>query len=379
MGVISNIFKGKPKKGVEQKYYTLDRIEEAGAHYNIVIGERSNGKTYATLKKLIKEYIENGSQFAYVRRWEEDFRGKRGSSLFDGLVRDNVISEMTGGEYNSIYYWSGRFYLSKYDKETMSRTNAPEPCGYAFAVSTMEHDKSTSYPFIRNVLFDEFLTRTTYLVDEFVLFCNVLSTIIRDRSDVKIYMLGNTVNQYCPYFKEMGLKNIKKLKPGDMQIYEYGDTGLKVAVEYTGGEAYRSSKPSDVYFAFDNPKLKMITSGGWELDIYPHCPMKYNHSDIKFTYFVEFDGELLQCEIVKCNKCLFTFIHRKTTPIKDENRDLVYSQRYDPRANWRRIILKPYDKIGKLIWSQFVTNSVYYQDNEVGDMVMNYLQWCAQQ
>lgn len=370
----------KKKKNQELKlYYDLTNIKEYQARYYMIFGERSNGKTYAVLKELITDYVKRGAQFAYVRRWEEDFRGKRGASLFDGLVRDDVISELTDGEYNSIYFWSGRFYLSKFDKETMTRTNAPEPCGYAFAISTMEHDKSSSYPFIKNVIFDEFLTRTTYLVDEFVLFCNVLSTIIRDRDDVTIYMLGNTVNQYCPYFKEMGLKNVKKMFPGDIQLYEYGDSGLRVAVEYTGGSEYRDNKPSDVYFAFDNPKLKMITTGGWELDIYPHCPMKYLKKDIKFTYFIEFDEELLQCEIVKANKCMFTFIHRKTTPIKDEDRDMVYSQRYDPRSNWRRLINKPYDKIGDLVWRQFRTDSVYYQDNTVGDMIMNYLQWCEQQ
>lgn len=372
------IFKKKDKKE-KKKYYCLDRIKECDAQYNVIYGERSNGKTYATLKELLEAYVKSGAQFAYLRRWDTDFKGKRGASLFDGLVRDNVISDLTNGEYNSVYYWSGRFYLSKFDKENLSRVNSPEPIGYAFAINTMEHDKSSSYPNIRNIIFDEFLTRTTYLVDEFVLFCNVLSTIIRDRDDVKIYMLGNTVNQYCPYFREMGLKNIKKMKPGDIQVYTYGDTGLKVAVEYTGGDEYRDSKPSDVYFAFDNPKLRMITSGGWELDIYPHCPMKYNKSNIKLTYILEFDEELLQCEIVKVNKCMFTFIHRKTTPIKDEDRDLIYTQRYDPRKNWRRVISKPYDKIGKIIWDQFRTDSVYYQDNEVGDMVMNYLQWCAQQ
>lgn len=372
------IFKKKEKKE-KKKYYSLDRIKEYNARYNMIYGERSNGKTYAVLKELIECYVKKGSQFAYIRRWEEDFRGKRGAGLFDGLVRDGVISELTDGEYNSIYFWSGRFYLSKFDKENLTRVNSPEPCGYAFAISTMEHDKSSSYPFIRNIIFDEFLTRTTYLVDEFVLFCNVLSTIIRDRDDVIIYMLGNTVNQYCPYFKEMGLKNIKRQKPGEIQLYTYGDSDLLVAVEYTGGEEYRESKPSDVYFAFDNPKLRMITNGGWELDIYPHCPMKFLKNDIKFVYFIEFDEELLQCEIVKSNRCVFTFIHRKTTPIKNEDKDMIFTQRYDPRSNWRRVISKPFDNIGKFIWEQYKKDNVYYQDNEVGDMVMNYLQWCEQQ
>ena len=359
------------------KYYTLDKIREIDAHYYMIFGERSSGKTYAALVNALKEYVESGRQFAYLRRWDEDTKGKRAASLFDGISGNGEVTRLTKGEYNSVYFYSGRFYFSKIDPDTLARVNSPEPIGYAFAISTMEHDKSSSYPNVGNIIFDEFLTRTTYLVDEFVLFSNTLSTIIRKRDDVKIYMLGNTVNKYCPYFKEMGLKNIKNMLPGEINVYEYGDSGLRVAVEYTDGT--ESSSPSDVYFAFNNPKLRMITDGAWELDIYPHCPMKYRPKDIKFTYFVEWDEELLQCEIIKKDKCLFTFIHRKTTPLKDENKDLIFTQKYNPKKNWRRVINKPFDKVGDIIWRQYKTDCVYYQDNEVGDMMMNYLQWCEQQ
>ena len=96
------------------------------------------------------------------------------------------------------------------------------PFAFGFAITSQEHDKSTSYPNVRTILYDEFLTRNAYIPDEFVLFCNVLSTVIRQRDDVKIFMLGNTVNKYCPYFKEMGLNNITKQKQGTIDIYKYG-------------------------------------------------------------------------------------------------------------------------------------------------------------
>ena len=62
-----------------------------------------------------------------------------------------------------------------------------QPFCYAFALSELEHDKSTAYPNVTTVLFDEFLSRKSYLPDEFVLFMNTLSTIIRERDNVKIY------------------------------------------------------------------------------------------------------------------------------------------------------------------------------------------------
>ena len=186
----------------------------------------------------------------------------------------------------------------------------------------MEHDKSTAYPKIRNILFDEFLSRTMYLTDEFVLLMNVFSTIIRQRTDVKIFMLGNTVNKYCPYFREMGLTNIKSMKPGQIDVYKYGDSGLQVAVEYT---AETKSKESNVYFAFNNPRLQMITGGKWEIDIYPHSPCKFREKDIKFSYFIDFSDSLLQCDIVYKEGKYFTFIHPKTTPIKNKEKQLIYT------------------------------------------------------
>ena len=120
-------------------------------------------------------------------------------------------------------------------------------------------------------------------------------------------MLGNTVNKYSPYFKEMGLKHITEMKPGDIDVYKYGDSSLTVAVEYT--KPNKTGKGSDIYFAFDNPKLTMITGGAWEIDIYPHCPVKYTPAEILFTYFIEFGRDLLQCEIVQHDDLNFTIIH----------------------------------------------------------------------
>ena len=192
------LFKKKDKtKSIEEEdlYYNLKEIMKYDCPYNVIYGERSSGKTYAALYYCLEQYFNHNKQFAYLRRWEEDFRGKRGASLFAPLINNGVIKKLSNGEYNSVEYYSGRFYMSNYDPDKGVRIRAPEPFGYAFALSTMEHDKSTSYPNINTIVFDEFLTRTSYWVDEFVIFCNVLSTIIRDRSDVKVFMLGNSVNQ----------------------------------------------------------------------------------------------------------------------------------------------------------------------------------------
>lgn len=354
------------------KFYSLKNILKSDATYNVIFGGRSNGKTYAVQEYALKRYWTKGEQLAIVRRYRDDFIGGRGVQMFENQVSTGNVKMITGGVWNEITYFRSAWYLSKHDKNG-EVIKDEKPFCYGFSLSSMEHDKSTSFPYITTVLFDEFMTRSQYLVDEFVLFMNVLSTIIRHRTNVKIFMVGNTVNKYCPYFTEMGLTHVQEMKPGDIDVYRYGNADLRVAVEYTENKV---GKESSKYFAFDNPKLSMITGSEWELDMYPHCPVKYKPKDIVFTYFMIFEDNTLQCEIVNTGKEQFTFIHTKTTPLQNEDRDLIYSQEYDPRPNHSRNITRPRNDIQRRIYSFFQSDKVYYQSNDIGEIVRNYLLWC---
>lgn len=357
------------------KFYSLDRILKTNCPYNMIIGERSNGKTYSVLKYGLEEYVKNKSQLGIIRRWEEDFKGVNSKVMFEGLVQNKEIEKATNYEYNGIYYYSRKWYLAYFEDGERKKTDET-PFAYGFALTKEEHYKSTSYPNIRNVLFDEFITRDYYLPDEFVKFQNLLSTIIRLRNDVKIFMCANTVSKDCLYFREMGLKNIKKMQKGQIDIYEYGSTGLKVAVEYCDIGAQK--KESNFYFAFDNPKLKMITNGEWELDIYPHLPIKYAPKNIRYFYFIEYYEDILRCEIVTINKMAFTFIMRKTTPIhEDDYEHFVYSTNTSPKPNYRKYINRPMSELEKIIFDFYKSDKVFYQDNDVGEVVRNYFQFCG--
>ena len=361
------------------KFYSLTKILKKHAHYNIIFGERSNGKTYAVLKYGIQQYVKDGSQLAIIRRHREDFRGKNAQVMFDSLIANGEVEHITNGEYKKIVYYNSRWYFANYDEDLDKDIRAEKPFAIAFPLTEMERTKSTSYPYIRTILFDEFLTRGYYLPDEFIIFTNLLSTIIRLRDDVKIFMLGNTVNKYCPYFKEMGLNHVPKMEQGTIDVYTYGNSNLKVAVEYSGSVA--KNKPSDLYFAFDNPKLDMIKKGVWEIAIYPHLPYNYKYKpmDILYTYFIVFDDNILQCEIISKNDSIFTFIHRKTTPLQDNDYDIIYTMEFNPKPNYGRCILKPANKYQQKIANFFKNSKVFYQDNEIGEIVRNYLKTSSQE
>lgn len=360
----------------KMNFYSVDNILSKKCQYNMIIGERSNGKTYSSLEVILKKWWEKGEQGAYIRRYKEDYRGKRGQQLFEGHETNGNIAKITNGEWTNVKYYSGRWYLSKKDETLNTMVTQEEPFCYAFSLSDMEHDKSTSYSRVTTIIFDEFLTRSYYLQDEFVLFMNVLSTIIRHRDNVTIFMLANTVNKYAPYFKEMGLRHVADMELGKIDIYSYGESKLKVAVERCKS-LNKEGKKSDVYFAFDNPSLAMITGGAWEINIYPHNPRKFTRADIIFVFFICFNDNILQCEVVRLEDCQYIYIHNKTTKIQDEDHDIIFSEEYDPRPNHFRNIRRGTSKVEQKIGYYFANDKVFYQDNEVGEVVNNYLQFCV--
>lgn len=355
-------------------FYNPRSIDKKNATYNIIFGERSNGKTYAMLKKAIEWYCKDGSQMAYVRRWKEDITGRRAQRLFSGINENGEVEKITEGKFTGVHYYAGKFYLCNYDDKGKPIYSDVDILAFTFALSDSEHDKSTSFPNVNLIVFDEFLTNRLYLNDEFVLFMNVVSTIVRKRETVKIYMLGNTVNKYCPYFAEMGLNHIPKMKQGTIDVYRYGESPLTVAVEYC--KSLNSGRmQTNRYFAFNNPKLEMITGGAWEMNIYPHLPHKYKPRNILLTYFIEFNDAIFQCEVIDVKGDVFTYVHKKTTPIK-KGTDLVYSLEPSSSPYYNRNIFKPVNKVQERIAWFFKHDKVFYQSNDIGDSVANYLKIC---
>lgn len=362
-------------KQEKSKFYSLTKILNKKADYNIIFGERSNGKTYAALLYGLKRFVATGEQFAYIRRWREDLRGKRAENLFSNHVANGAIEEITNGECNAIFYISGKWYLAKYDAEKKKYYPQNTPFCYGFCLSEQEHEKSSSYPNVTTIIFDEFLTRRYYLPDEFMLFMNLLSTIIRQRDNVKVFMLGNTINKYCPYFSEMGLKQVTNMEQGTIDIYKFGQGGAVVAVEYCS--TIVKQKASNKYFCFDNQNLQMITGGKWELAAYPHLPTKYTPKDVLFVYYIVFNEVILQGNIIQKGSENFTYIHMKTTQIKDDDNALIYSLEMNGKPNYKRKLLSTATYIESQVTKYFATDKVFYQNNEVGEIVRNYLMTSA--
>lgn len=364
----------------QKKYYDISHLlrDYPDALYYMAIGERSNGKTYSALAYALERFYNHGEQFAYLRRFGEDVRPKYMQTLFSGHIQNGLIAKLSNGLHTTVDVRNGKFVPCRWDEEQEKLIRDDTPMGWTFDLNSDQHHKSTSYPLVTTIIFDEFLSRQGYLTNEFVLFMNVLSTIIRDRTNVNIFMIGNTVNKYSPYFTEMGLTHVKDQQAGQTDVYTYGDTTLKVVVEYCDPTSKHGGKGSDAYFAFDNPQLKMITSGSWEIAIYPHLREKYRPKDVVSTFYIEFDETLLTGKIIVTDTDYFLFIHPKTTPLKEEEEDIIYTNIPNARWNYRVGISNQNDKLSKTIRRLLNENRVFYSDNETGEVLRNYLIWSTQ-
>lgn len=358
-------------KGAEKaKYYSLKRILKTNATYNIIIGKRSNGKTYSVMHRA----LEKGLKIAYIRRFDEDIRRKNISDLFK--VHD--IEKLTNGEWNGYCYQSECFYFTYTDPDTLKvLRKATEPFCHCFALNTMESSKGADRGYFPIICFDEFITRRFYLPNEFVLFQNVLSSIMRDREGSEIYMLANTVSQSCPYFAEMGIGRIDKLKQGDIQIIDYGTSGLRVAVEYCVDT--ENTTAVSKYFAFENPQLSMITNGKWEIKNYAHCPISVNKNNTRLVFYVNFEAHTLRGNVVVDGENMFILFTPHTNIHKQLGaNDIVFDLETSPYPLWAQTINETPTEAHKIIRTLINRNKIFYSDNTTGEWVRNWIKTQSQ-
>ena len=357
-----------------QMYYSSKEIRKLKALYNLVIGTRSNGKTYDWCDDIIKYYLKNKVASAYIRRLDTMIDNANIGSLFDPHLE--TIKELSEGKWNSIVYRSHAFYLARYeDTKTGGRVKTAQdskPFCRTYAINTAETTKGADRGEVYSVCFDEFITRTFYLTNEFILFQNLLSSIIRNRPGVTIWMIANTVNKSCPYFREMGISHIRDMKPGQIDVYQLGRTDQKIAVEYceyTGAPAAVAE-----YFAFDNPELRMITAGSWEIASYRHPPKQLGRCRIVFSFWIEFEGQTLQGDCHMFDGFPILAVH-PCSGVKPEERrrKIIYTETVQDgnplhQRSLRAKATRAQELIGRLIAEQ----KTFFSDNETGEIFANW-------
>ena len=343
-------------------YIDYKSVFEPGVKIYMILGQRSDGKTYGAIQDSITTYAKTGIPSAYIRRFAESTT----KSLLQDLTRPHgaTIKKQTSGKYTASEYHSKRFY---FDNLGENPERDPNPFLYVYALNTWENAKGADSGNFHNVIFDEYVSNNKYLPNEYTIFENVLSSILRTRSESRLIMLGNPINQICPYFDEFNIEP-HKLKPGDI-VYRKSSNGAVLKFIYVPP---MSEKHTTLHSIFDFNKSGSITTGYWEYGDFPHIPSgTVKQSDFLYAFAIMFRNQFAVCEFYQRDDILYCF-WRPGNPDKILNdRDLLlYSDMHMFQPNVftafkRSSVTDLYDICVR-------SNRQYFADNKTGNLVKNW-------
>lgn len=254
-----------PKK----RYYDISNALATKAQYILLLGQRANGKSYQCKQTVLKHAWKTGQKFIYLRRYQKDIKQNYVESYFN----DMPIADITEGEFTHVVAWQGFLYFATYD-EKLQKMNRECEIGRYCSLNEAIRYKSQVFNDYAYIVYEEFITDETYLVDEPNTLQQFVSTVARHES-ITVLLVGNTISRVCPYFAEWCLDGVLKQKQGTIEIYHYHtkDGKVDIAVEYCATTNYKNKM-------FFGQSAKQIITGEWEVNQVPKLPKPIKHYEL---------------------------------------------------------------------------------------------------
>lgn len=259
-------------------YYDISNILATNASYMLLLGQRSNGKSYQCKLTVLKHFLKTGRKFIYLRRWQLDIKTKEVERYFD----DVPIKKLTKGEYEFVIAWGGSIFLGFCDED--GNRQKGEEIGRYCALNEYERYKSQVFNDYDYVVFEEFITDSIYLTDEPKQLQQFVSTVARHRK-ITVLMVGNTLSRVCPYFNEWELVGTLKQKVGTIEVYHFhvGESVIDIAVEYCANANVENTM-------FFGTTAKQIISGEWDTKELPHLPRPKKEYEKIYELIVQYQA-----------------------------------------------------------------------------------------
>lgn len=334
------------------KYYSLENILSKQFDINILIGERSNGKSYAVKMECLKKAYKNRAcTFGLIRRYDSDIK----SVLIESYFADMPVKKITNGEYELIQCYRGGIYFAKLEDDKLKRGIL---IGQVFALALDERYKSTEYPLMEDLIFEEFVTKNRYLDDEPMRLMNLISTIYRRRKG-RVFMVANTISRVCPYFTEFGLRGIPSMKIGQIDSYEFDDIKgkiTKIGVEYC---ANTGATTSGMFFGKFG---KQIDGGAWECKEYPHLEKDLNDYDKIYQISLVYNDFKFNINMLRDDDNLLVYVYPASLKLYDR----VLTEEYNTSMLITPCLYRTKRK-EVMLASLFKQNKFVFSDNLTGD------------
>lgn len=178
---------------VTTKYLDITLALPYQRNFIFVNGSRSIGKTYSTLKWVIKQCKEHDCEFVYIVRTQDE---KRAHAL------EMAVQKVCINEYPAVPFI--------YDIEKMQMVIDEDEkyyatIGYCIALSEVQKIKKRAYPKVKYMIFDEYMLEkkdeSSYIGgwNEPDKLLSLYHTIDREEDRVIVFLLGNNTSFYNPY------------------------------------------------------------------------------------------------------------------------------------------------------------------------------------
>lgn len=174
-------------------FYTSQPILSYKRLYNMVLGTRGKGKSVQMVRNCISKGIQKKKvSFVVICRYKEDYLA----------IKDNWWDIVQDEESNCNYYPVSEYKFSTRKKIIYCKQGEKEyPIGEFVILREYVRAKKVPRPNVEIIFFDEFLNEDNdYLNEEITKFLNVCDSIIRNRDNVRVFLVSNTISMLNPYF-----------------------------------------------------------------------------------------------------------------------------------------------------------------------------------
>lgn len=367
--------------GIPKEFYNPATAPLALDQWFVEMSERTVGKTTGWLLAGLILFEMYGTVTMYIRQVKDMIAPKNSSSLFNVVVENRYIEKITNNKYNNIYYRARKWYLCKVDEETGEiLEKCPDYCCRMVSLDESLNLKSScNEPTGDLVIFDEFISKKYKTAsDEFVSLVDVISTIFRLRECGKIVLLANTIDKYSQYLFDLEIfERVAPMDTGD-NCTHVTNRGTRIYIEIVGPpKTYRKKKAkwTRLFAGFGKPELASITGEAtWAVKCYQHIPEIEREEDTPETLYrniyIMNNEKLVRLDIMKhpvLGICIYA--HWATTTHPDS---IIFTTaaRFDPRYIYG---LPHNNTAGKFINNAIAEQRVYYQANDVGAFIENYI------
>lgn len=201
------------------KYYDISTILSYNKILNFIIGQRGGGKTFGAKKWAINDFLKKGNEFIWIRHFKTEIKQLR-RNFFDDIIHSGLYPDVE--------------FSIKGDKLYINN----QLCGYLVALTTSNQLKSSSFPKVNKIIFDEFIFEkghNHYKGDEVNDFVNLMDTVIRDRDNCRAVLIANNVQTTNPYFTYF------KIRGDQMKRFVFNHE-KGICIEFYTGDVYAQER-----------------------------------------------------------------------------------------------------------------------------------------